>query len=211
MSDQEIHDELMTALVAGHETTASQLAWTFVHLARDQRVARRLADEIDAGEGDAYLTATINESLRLRPVLPQVEPRFLKQPATVGGFHYPAGVALIAAPYMLHHDPEIYPEPFAFRPERFLERNPGTYTWIPFGGGRRRCLGAAFALQEMKIVVSQVLRRFTLEPGVSGPEPSIRRSITISPKQGSTVILRARPVGGPLATDRQQVPVQAAA
>ena len=192
MSDQEIHDELMTALVAGHETTASQLAWTFMHLARDRRVSAHLRAEVDDGADDAYLTATINESLRLRPVLPQVEPRYLKKPATVGGFHYPAGVALIAAPYMLHHDPEIYPEPFAFRPERFLDKNPGTYTWIPFGGGRRRCLGAAFALQEMKIVVAEVMRRFELEPGLPAPEPSIRRSITISPKQGSTVVLRAR-------------------
>jgi hypothetical protein len=193
MSDQEIHDELMTALVAGHETTASQLAWTFMHLARDRRVAERLTEEVDSGEGDDYMMATINESLRLRPVLPQVEPRYLRKPATVGGFDYPAGVALIAAPYVLHHDPEIYPEPFAFRPERFLDKNPGTYSWIPFGGGRRRCLGAAFALQEMKIVVSEVMRRFELEPAQPAGELSIRRSITVSPKEGGTVILRSRP------------------
>ncbi len=214
MSDQEIHDELMTALVAGHETTASQLAWTFMHLARDARVQNELAAELDAGEGDAYLTATINESLRLRPVLPQVEPRVLKQPATVGGFDYPAGVALIPVPYMLHHDAEIYPEPFAFKPERFLENNPGTYTWIPFGGGRRRCLGAAFALQEMKIVVSEVVRRYTLEPGVPHWERTVRRSITVSPKDGSTVILRDRrvgEVGAITSTDAHEVAVQAAA
>jgi hypothetical protein len=210
MSDHEIHDELMTALVAGHETTASQLAWTFMHLARDQRACARLTEEIDAGAGDAYLTATINESLRLRPVLPQVEPRYLRKPATVGGFDYPSGVALIAAPYMLHHDPEVYPEPFAFRPERFLENNPGTYTWIPFGGGRRRCLGAAFAIQEMKIVVSEVMRRFELEPEQPAGELSIRRSITVSPKQGGTVILRKRRTGGSLATDALQVPVELA-
>jgi cytochrome P450 len=214
MSDQEIHDELMTALVAGHETTASQLAWTFMHLAREPRIAARLTEEIDAGESDSYLVATINESLRLRPVLPQVEPRYLKAPVTIGDFHYPAGVALIPAPYMLHHDAEVYPEPFTFKPERFVDNNPGTYTWIPFGGGRRRCLGAAFALQEMKIVVSEVLRRFTVEPATPAPEPSIRRSITISPKQGSTVILRARRasgVGGIQSTDAVKVPVQAAA
>jgi hypothetical protein len=214
MSDQEIHDELMTALVAGHETTASQLAWTFMHLARDRRASARLIDEIDARDGDAYLTATINESLRLRPVLPQVEPRFLRKPATVGGFDYPSGVALIPAPYMLHHDPEIYPEPFAFKPERFLENNPGTYTWIPFGGGRRRCLGAAFAIQEMKIVVSEVMRRFELEPEQAAGELSIRRSITVSPKQGGTVILRTRRssgVGGSKSTAAVEVPVELAA
>jgi hypothetical protein len=211
MSDQEIHDELMTALVAGHETTASQLAWTFMHLARDRRAAARLSDEIEAGAGDAYLTATINESLRLRPVLPQVEPRYLRKPATIGGFDYPAGVALIPAPYMLHHDPEVYPEPFAFRPERFLENSPGTYTWIPFGGGRRRCLGAAFAIQEMKIVVSEVMRRFELEAEQATGELSIRRSITVSPRDGGSVILRNRRDGGPLATIAVQAPVELAA
>jgi hypothetical protein len=211
MSDQEIHDELMTALVAGHETTASQLAWTFMHLARDRRAAARLSDEIEAGAGDAYLTATINESLRLRPVLPQVEPRYLLRAATVGGFDYPAGVALIPAPYMLHHDPEVYPEPFAFRPERFLENSPGTYTWIPFGGGRRRCLGAAFAIQEMKIVVSEVLRRFELEPEQPAGERTVRRSITTSPREGATVILRDRRIGGPLATNAVRVPAELAA
>jgi hypothetical protein len=214
MSDQEIHDELMTALVAGHETTASQLAWTFMHLARDPRVQARLAAEVDARESDAYLTATINESLRLRPVLPQTEPRYLKAPVRVGGFDYPAGVALLASPYMLHHDPEIYPEPFAFKPERFLDASPGTYTWIPFGGGRRRCLGAAFALQEMKIVIAEALRRFTLEPAAPALERTVRRSITVSPKHGATVILRARHVGGMggiKSTDAQKAPERTAA
>jgi cytochrome P450 len=213
MSDQEMHDELMTALVAGHETTASQLAWTFMHLAREPRIAGRLTAEVDSGEGDAYLVATINESLRLRPVLPQVEPRYLKAPVTIGDFQYPAGVALIPAPYMLHHDPEVYPEPFTFKPERFVDQNPGTYTWIPFGGGRRRCLGAAFALQEMKIVVSEVMRRFAVEPATPAPEASIRRSITISPKLGSTVVLRDRRVGGmggTQSTDTVRVAVAAA-
>jgi cytochrome P450 len=194
MSDQEIHDELMTALVAGHETTASQLAWTFMHLARDPRASARLRAELDSAEADGYLTATIQESLRLRPVLPQVEPRYLRRPATVGGYAYPAGVALIPAPFMLHHDPAIYPEPFVFRPERFLDGAPGTYTWIPFGGGRRRCLGAAFALQEMKIVVAEVMRRFELLPSAPEGERTVRRSITTSPERGAEVILRARPV-----------------
>jgi len=179
-----------------------------MHLARDQRACARLTEEVDSGVGDAYMMATINESLRLRPVLPQVEPRYLRKSATIGGFDYPARVALIPAPYMLHHDPEIYPEPFAFKPERFLDNNPGTYTWIPFGGGRRRCLGAAFAIQEMKIVVGEVMRRFTLEPEQQAGERSIRRSITVSPKQGGTVILRTRRIDGPLTTNAVQVPVE---
>lgn len=192
MSPQELRDELMTALVAGHETTASQLAWAFERLVREPRVVDRLAQELDAGETDEYLTATINEVLRRKPVLPNAEPRLTKQPVTIGGFEYPAGVALLASAYLVHHDPEIYPDPYAFRPERFLGSAPGTYTWIPFGGGRRRCLGASFALQEMKIVVRAVLNRYELAPASARPEPTGRRSITFSPRGGATVVLRER-------------------
>jgi cytochrome P450 len=192
MSAEEIRDELMTALVAGHETTASQLAWAFERLAREPDVARRLAEELDAGDGDDYLTATIHEILRLRPVLPNAEPRLTKEPVTIGGYRYPAGVSLLASAYLVHHDPALYPDPYAFRPERFLAKAPGTYTWIPFGGGRRRCLGASFALQEMKIVLRAVLSRFALAPAATAPEPTGRRSITFSPKHGARVVLRAR-------------------
>ncbi len=192
MSPQELRDELMTALVAGHETTASQLAWGFERLARETRVAQRLTDEIDAGVEDEYLTATINEILRLKPVLPNAEPRLTKQRVRIGGFEYPAGVALLASAFLVHHDPAIYPQPYAFSPERFLGVSPGTYTWIPFGGGRRRCLGASFALQEMKIVVRAVLRRFSLSAPSAKPERTGRRSITFSPAGRATVILHER-------------------
>ena len=146
MSHQELRDELMTLLVAGHETTASELAWAFERLARSPEVVARLHAEIDAGEDDAYVTATIQETLRRRPVLPNAAPRLVKQPVEIGGWTYPPGVCLVANAYLIHHDPSIYPDPYAFRPERFLDESPGTYTWIPFGGGRRRCLGASFAL-----------------------------------------------------------------
>ncbi len=192
MSAQELRDELMTALVAGHETTASQLAWAFERLARQPGVIQRLIEELDAGDGDEYLTATIHEILRLKPVLPNAEPRLTKQPVKIGDFEYPAGVALLASAYLVHHDPRIYPDPHAFRPERFLGRSPGTYTWIPFGGGRRRCLGASFALQEMKIVLRAVLSRCELAPVGGEPEPTGRRSITFSPARGATVVLSAR-------------------
>ncbi len=201
MSPQELRDELMTALVAGHETTASQLAWAFERLAREPHVTERLVQEMEAGEGDAYLTATIHEILRLRPVLPNAEPRLTKKPVEIGGFRYPAGVALLASAFLLHHDPDIYPEPFAFRPERFLGTAPGTYTWIPFGGGRRRCLGASFAMQEMKIVIRAALDRYELSPA-GPPERTARRSITFSPSGGATVVLRARrPTGAPEAPE----------
>jgi cytochrome P450 len=207
MSAIELRDELMTALVAGHETTASQLAWGFERLAREPAVVARLTDEVDAGESDEYLTATIYEILRHRPVLPNAEPRLTKSPITIGGFRYPAGVALVASAYLLHHDPDIYPEPYVFRPERFVGKAPGTYTWIPFGGGRRRCLGASFAMQEMKIVLRVALSRYELAAPGPRPERTGRRSITFSPVGGATVVLREReratsrpPASEPLAT-----------
>jgi cytochrome P450 len=193
MSRQELRDELMTALAAGHETTASELAWGFERLAREPRVVERLSRELDSGDDDAYLSATVNEILRLKPVLPNAEPRLTKKPVRIGDFEYPAGVSLLASIYLVHHDPEVYPEPYAFRPERFLENPPGTYTWIPFGGGRRRCLGASFAVQEMKIVLRAVLRRYELSPADEHPEQTRRRSITFSPARGASVVLHARP------------------
>jgi cytochrome P450 len=192
MSHQELRDELMTLLVAGHETTASELAWAFERLARAPHALRSLLDEVDADSGDDYLTATINETLRHRPVLPNAAPRLTKQPVEIGGFSYPEGVVLIPNAYLVHHDPDIYPDPYAFRPERFLDESPGTYTWIPFGGGRRRCLGASFAQLEMKVVLRAVLSR--AEPAAApGPtEGSRRRAITLSPRRSAPTVLRAR-------------------
>ena len=191
MSDGELRDELVTALVAGHETTASQLAWALERLAQEPEVTARLVAELDEGAGDAYLSATITEILRLRPVLPNAEPRLTMREVTIGGFTYPPGVVLLASAYLVHHDPALYEEPYAMRPERFLDEPPGTYTWIPFGGGRRRCLGASFATQEMKIVMAAVLRRFEMQP-TGAPETTRRRSITFSPSRGATVMLRTR-------------------
>ncbi len=197
MSPAELRDELVTALVAGHETTASQLAWGFELLARHPETATRLARELREDPDSAYLTATIHEIMRMRPVLMNAEPRLVKQPVEIGGVSYPPGVVLIASAYLVHHDPDVYPQPNAFRPERFLEseggRAPGTYTWLPFGGGRRRCLGASFAMLEMKIVLRAVVERNLLVPVGERPERARRRSITISPARGCEVVLRARP------------------
>jgi cytochrome P450 len=187
MTDAEIRDELLTALVAGHETTASSLAFAFELLTRAPGVQERLTAD---GE-DAYLEATINEVLRCRPVLPNPEPRLVKKPYALGDWTCPAGIILIAAANVVHHDPEIYPEPHAFRPERFLARKPGTYTFLPWGGGRRRCLGASFAQLEMRVVLRAALARFEVWPaGVQ--EPTRRRMITITPGRGATVVLRER-------------------
>jgi cytochrome P450 len=192
MSDQEIRDELMTLLVAGHETTASTLAWAFATLPRNPRVLARLEDEIRAGEDEAYLTATIQETLRRRPVLPNAAPRLVAQPIEVGGWEYPAGVCLVPNAYLLHHDADVYEDPYAFRPERFLDEAPGTYTWIPFGGGRRRCLGASFAMVEMKLVLRTVLGGCELRAGGDRPEVARRRNITIRPGQGGRAVLGER-------------------
>jgi cytochrome P450 len=189
MSPQELRDELMTLLVAGHETTASQLAWAFARLARSPEVMRRLMAEIDEG-GEDYLEATIQETMRRRPVIPNAAPRLVKQPIEVGGWSYPEGVCLVPNAYLVHHDPEIYSDPYAFRPERFLEKEPGTYTWIPFGGGRRRCLGASFAMLEMRLILRAVLATSELVAPEPEHEPARRRAITISPRRRArTVIL----------------------
>jgi cytochrome P450 len=192
MSAQELRDELMTLLVAGHETTASELAWAFERLARTPRVLRRLSEEIERDEDDAYLTATVQETLRRRPVLPNAAPRLVMEPVEIGGWTYPPGCALAANAYLIHHDPAIYPDPYEFRPERFLDQAPGTYTWIPFGGGRRRCVGASFAQLEMKLVLKAVLAGSELALASDGFERTRRRSITVSPSAGAVTVLRER-------------------
>ena len=188
MSQQELRDELMTLLVAGHETTASTLGWAFERLSREPDVLSRLVED----EGDAYLTATIQETLRRRPVLPNSAPRFVVRPFDVGGWTYPPGVCLVPNAYLIHHDPDIYPDPYRFHPERFLDEPPGTYTWIPFGGGRRRCLGASFAMLEMRIVLRTVLAACELRPAGDGFELARRRNITIRPGEGALGVLRDR-------------------
>ncbi|HET9074556.1 MAG TPA: cytochrome P450 [Solirubrobacteraceae bacterium] len=194
MGGQEIRDELVTALVAGHETTASQLAWLFMRLAREPQVTRRVQGELSetAGRGGPYLTATIHEIQRLHPVVANAEPRFVKSPLRIGDITYPPGVVILASNFLSGRNPELYPQPLAFRPERFLARPPGTYTWTPFGGGRRRCIGAAFAQQEMRIVAAEVLTRFDLDAPTPRLERARRRAITLSPVDGAAVTLIAR-------------------
>ncbi len=207
MSYQELRDELMTLLTAGHETTASELTWAFAILAREPRVQDELIAEVDADDGEEYLTATVREILRRRPVLPNAEPRLVKKPITVGGWDFPPDVCLIANGYLLHHDPDVYPDPYAFRPERFVGEKPGTYTWIPFGGGRRRCIGAAFASLEMRAVLRAVFARHRVAPGAESPELTRRRAITISPGRGGRTVLRPRVPAPVTAPEREHVAV----
>jgi cytochrome P450 family 135 len=196
MSDRELRDELVTLLVAGHETTATSLAWAFERLLRDPVRLERLRAEIleEGGEGP-YLDAVVKETLRLRPVIPIVVRR-LSEPLRIAGYDVPAGVALAPCIYLVHRREDIYPEPHAFRPERFLERPAGTYTWIPFGGGVRRCLGASFAQFEMKQVLRAVVSEAELRPAQARSERVVRRSITLTPGEGAQAILSGRRSSG---------------
>ena len=190
MSDKELRDELMTLLVAGHETTATALSWAFERLVRTPGALQRLEDEIDAGD-DTYLDAVIAETLRLRPVISLVLRR-LVEPMEIAGYELPAGVSVAPCIYLMHRRPDIYPEPNAFRPERFLDSPPQTYSWIPFGGGVRRCIGASFAQFEMKAVLRAVLSRARLRAVNPESERSARRAITHVPARGAEVVVERR-------------------
>jgi cytochrome P450 len=190
MSDTDLRDQLMTLLLAGHETTATALAWTFDLLLRHPAPLARLRESLEAGEDD-YLRATIGESLRLRPVVPLAGRRLGKE-LSVDGLTLPAGTDVTPAIWLAHTRADAYPEPFAFRPERFLGEAPDTYAWIPFGGGIRRCIGAAFAEFEMRIVLREVFERCELRKASPAPEKIGRRNITLSPKDGTPVVLTAR-------------------
>jgi cytochrome P450 family 135 len=190
MEDRELRDQLMTLLLAGHETTATALAWTFDLLLRHPAELARLRESLAAGEED-YLRATISESLRLRPVIPLAGRRLAKD-LVADGTMLPAGTDVTPAIWLTHTRPDLYPEPFAFRPERFLEDGPDTYAWIPFGGGVRRCIGAAFAEFEMRIVLREVLTRCELRKASPQPERTGRRNITLSPKEGTPVVVTDR-------------------
>ena len=191
MDDRELRDQLMTLLLAGHETTATGLAWTFDLLLHSPAVLERLLAELDAGATD-YLDAVITESLRLRPVVPMTG-RLLKQGAELGGFELAPGTVVLAAIYMAHTNADTYPEPFAFRPERFLDDGPDTYSWIPFGGGTRRCIGAAFAQLEMRVALRTILGAVSLRAADPEPERMTRRNVTLSPRNGARAVVGLSP------------------
>ena len=181
MGDAELHDELLTLLVAGHETTATALAWALERLARHPDAWSRMDDE-------SYRDAVIKETLRLRPVLPIVLRRLVR-PLEIGGWELPAGVSVAPCIYLVHRREDVYPNPYAFRPERFLESPPETYSWLPFGGGMRRCIGASFAVLEMSTILRTVAREMRLEPAGGGPELISRRAIVFAPSRGGEVLV----------------------
>ena len=197
LRDSERRDEHLTLLGAGLETTANELPGAVERLCRHPRRMGRLTEEVRAGE-DTYLQATIQETLRLRPVI-SIVLRKLQEPMELGGRLLPAGASIVPSIHLVHRRPDIYPEPNEFRPERFIEseggRAPGTYTWIPFGGGIRRCLGAAFAQFEMEVVLRELVLRRTLAPSRPESERNYRRAITETPRHDAAVIVGRCPMG----------------
>jgi cytochrome P450 len=195
MTDAELRDELFTMLSAGHETTATGLAFAVDLLFRNPRVLGRLRDELSA-ESDAYLEATVREALRLRPVIDAAQ-RTLSAPRTVAGWELPAGVKVYPGIALVHLRADLYPRPFEFRPERFSEDGAESYAWLPFGGGIRRCIGAGLAQAEMAEVLKVLVQRAQLELERSEPEPVVLRGVTLTPKHGVPVRVARTSTGPP--------------
>ncbi len=213
LSDRHVRDELLSLVLAGHETTANSLAWTFERLVRAPAAYDRLREIVRAGGDDdeAYVEATVYEGMRVRPVIPIVV-RKVKRAWRLGEYVVPAQTPVAMSIVALHHREDVYPEPFAFRPERFVEskqpddpgadhsgepgrlavRKPGTYTWIPFGGGVRRCLGATLAMAEQKVVLRAIARHTDLIAPDARPEPARQRNVTMIPGRGGRVIVERK-------------------
>jgi cytochrome P450 len=189
MSDEELRDQLMTLLVAGHETTATALSWAFEFLLQDPDALKRAQAAAAAGD-DAYLDAIGTEAQRLRPVITSVG-RKLGAPAELGGYELDEGTSVMVAVYLLQTRPDLYPDPYVFRPERFVDSRPDTYSWLPFGGGIRRCIGAAFAGLELRVVLGEVLNSVTLQ-AAGKPERPRLAGITLVPRSGVRVLASPR-------------------
>jgi cytochrome P450 len=216
LTDRELRDELLTLILAGFETTANQLAWTWERLVRNPIAHERLRSAVRSGEAvDAHIEATITESMRCRPVIPAIGRRVLV-PWRLGDYAMPADTPIVMSILLLHHRPDLYPDPFAFRPERWLERKqpddpgdarsgeagrragvkPGTYEWIPFGGGTRRCLGAALAMAEQRVVLRTMVDRLDIVADDAEPERARDRNVTMIPARGARVTITSRRAAG---------------
>lgn len=193
LADRELRDELLTLVLAGHETTANQLAWTWERLVRHPAARDRLVTAVreDAADADQVVEATLQESMRSRPVIPMIGRR-VAVPWRLGEYAVEAGAPVSMSVLLVHHREDLYPDPFAFRPERWDGQKPGTYAWIPFGGGTRRCLGAALAMVEQRIVLREMARRVDLAAVDPEPEHATHRNVTMIPARGGRVAVRAR-------------------
>ncbi len=192
LTDGELRDELLTLVLAGHETTANSLAWAFERLVRHPQAYDRLREVTRSGEDpDGYVEATIHETMRSRPVIPIIG-RIVTVPWRLGEHGVPGDSSVLISILLVHHREDVYPEPYAFRPERFVGRKPGTYSWIPFGGGIRRCLGAALAMAEQRVVLDTIARRTDLVAPDPQPERARHRNVTMIPALGARVVVTSR-------------------
>jgi len=186
LSDEELHDDLIALIGAGHETTAAGIAWGVSLLAHDRRALQRATIAAEAGD-EEYLGALVKEILRIRPPIPVAAGRVLEEPFRVGPHEIPAGKLILIDAWGLHHDPAQFPEPGALRPERFLGEGPAPYTWLPFGGGAHRCLGSALAELEIRIALTSILERVNILPADDRLAPAARRAVTMVPYAGGRV------------------------
>jgi cytochrome P450 len=192
LSDRELRDELITLILAGFETTANSLAWTWERLVRSPAAYERLREAVRSGvDAAANVEAAITEGMRVRPVIPAIGRR-VTVPWRLGDYVTGAGTPIVMSIVLVHHREDLYPDPFAYRPERWLGRKPGTYEWIPFGGGTRRCLGAALAMAEQRVVLEAMTRRLDLEADEPAPEHVLHRNVTMIPSRGARVVVRSR-------------------
>jgi cytochrome P450 len=195
LTDAEIRSELFGLVLAGHETTANSLCWAWERLTRNPAAYERLRDAVRTDtDAEAVIEQTILETMRSRPVVPLIGRR-VRRPWRLGPYAVPAGTPALISTLLVHHQEDIYPEPFEFRPERWIDRKPGTYEWIPFGGGIRRCLGAALAMAEQRAVLEAMARRLDLEAADPAPERALHRNVTMIPKQGGRVVITSRRAG----------------
>jgi cytochrome P450 len=193
LTDKELRDELMTLVLAGHETTANQLAWAWERLVRTPAAHERLIESVrgDSPDAEDVVEATINEAMRVRPVIP-VTGRRVAVPWQLGEYGIPADTGVAVSILLLHHREDLYPDPFSFRPERWIGHKPGTYEWLPFGGGTRRCLGAALAMAEQRVVLRAMAQRLDLEAADDKPERPKNRNVTMIPGRGGRVVIRSK-------------------
>ena len=192
MDDKELRDELLTLVLAGHETTANSLAWAWERLTRNPEPHAALVEAVRRDEGaEERVEATITETMRNRPVIPIIGRR-ITVPWRLGDYGVEPETAIAMSILLVHHREDVYPDPFSFRPERWLGRKPGTYDWIPFGGGIRRCLGAALAMAEQRVVLTTMARRLDLAPDRPEAERALHRNVTMIPQRGAKVVIAAK-------------------
>jgi cytochrome P450 len=192
LSPEEVRAELLTLVLAGHETTANSLAWAWERLTRTPLAQERLLDAVRAdADADAVVEQTIIETMRSRPVVP-LTGRRVTVPWQFGDYSVPAGSGVLISALLVHHREDLYPEPFEFQPERWVDRKPGTYEWLPFGGGIRRCLGATLAIAEQRVVLGAMARRLDIVCDDPAPEPALHRNVTMTPRRGARIVVRAR-------------------